>query len=73
MGKGYSGGGSSKGSTSTPRIGKTHVPIGAKSGKGAGVNARDSAKATGTPSGGGTLKYRSGDVKRSSGSFKGYK
>lgn len=66
-------GSTSKGSVTSARVGKTHTPMGAKSGKGAGVNTRDSAKNTSTSSGGSTLRYRSGDVKRSTGSFSSYK
>jgi hypothetical protein len=51
------------------RVGKTHTPMG----KMAGKAGRDSAVAKNTPSGGGTMRYRSGDVKRSTGSFKSYK
>lgn len=43
---------------------KEKVSIPAPSGH--GVPKRDSAVATGTSSGGGTLRYRSGQVKRSS-------
>jgi len=66
-------GSTSKGSVTSARIGKTHKPMGAMGGRGSGNTARDSATATGTPGGGGTLKYRSGDVKRSTGSFKSYR
>jgi hypothetical protein len=68
----------SKASTGKSRVtkareGSTHTEMGKGSGKGAGVNKRDSAKNTSGNSGGGTLKYRSGDVKRSTGSFAKYK
>ncbi len=54
-------------------FGRTHTPMGKKSGSGSGHTKRDSAVATGTSSGGKTLRYRSGDVKRSTGDFKKYK
>lgn len=62
-----------KGRVSNARVGKVHKDMGTASGKGSGVTKRDSAIATGTSSGGKTLKYRSGDVTRSTGSFKSYK
>lgn len=61
-----------KGSVSNARVGKTHTPS-ATSGKGSGATKRDSAKATGTPSGGSTLRIRSGDVKVTTGSNAKYK
>lgn len=64
---------SGKGSVSGARVGKTHKPMGSMAGKGSGNTKRDSAVATGTPVGGKTLRYTSGDVKRSTGSFKSYK
>ena len=57
----------------SPREGRTHVPMGAKSGKGAGVNKRDSAVATGTSACGKTKHLRSGQVTRSTGNFDKYK
>lgn len=66
---GYSGGASGKGSVTSARVGKTHTPMGKMSGKG----GRDAAVEKNSSSGGGTLKYRNGDVKRSTGSFKSYK
>jgi hypothetical protein len=42
-------------------------------GAGAGINKRDSATNTSNMRGREVLKYRSGDVKRSTGSFKSYK
>lgn len=70
---GPSKGSTGKGSVTSARVGNTHTPMGKMSGKGSGNTRRDSATATGTSSGGGTLKYRSGDVKRSTGSFKSYR
>jgi len=42
-------------------------------GTGSGLTKRDSATATGTSKGGGTLRLRSGQVKRSTGSNAKYK
>ena len=54
--------------------GKVHKPMGKMSGKGSGVNKRDSSMAH--SSGGGSTKVidrtKGGHLKRSSGSFKGY-
>ena len=66
-------GSTGKGRVTDARVGKTHKDMGTGSGKGSGTNKRDSATATGTSSGGKTLKYRSGDVTRSTGSFSKYK
>jgi hypothetical protein len=68
---GPSKGSSGKGRVSDARVGKTHKDGGPGAGKGSGNTKRDSAIAT-SSSGGGTLKYRSGDVKRSTGSFSKY-
>ena len=61
-----------KASMSSDRMCKVHTPMGAMSGKGSGMTKRDSAIAT-SSSGGRTLKYTKGDVKRTAGSFKSYK
>lgn len=65
-------GGSSKGSVSSARVGRTHKDMGTASGKGSGANRRDSATNT-SKVGGDTLRYRSGDVKRSSTTMAKYK
>lgn len=71
---GPSKGGTGKGRVTSARVVKTDKTS-AMSGKGAGVNKRDAAKAGAgsKASGGSTLRYRSGDVKRSVGSFAKYK
>jgi hypothetical protein len=69
---GPSKGSTSKGRVTEARIGKTHKDMGAGSGKGSGNNKRDSAVNT-SSAGGSTMKYRSGDVKRSTGSLAKYK
>jgi hypothetical protein len=69
---GPSKGSSSKGRVTSARVGKTNKPMGAGSGTGSGHTKRDSATNTNTSGGGSTLKYRSGDVKRSTGSFSKY-
>jgi hypothetical protein len=66
-------GSTGKGKVTNARVGKTETPMGKAGGKGSGATKRDSAKNTSTSSGGSTLRYRSGDVKRSTGSFKSYK
>jgi hypothetical protein len=53
--------------------GKTHIPMGKMSGKGSGKTRRDAAVATGTPTGGGTLKITKGSVKVTHGSMSKYK
>lgn len=70
---GPSKGSTGKGSVTNARVGKTHKDMGAGSGKGSGNNKRDSAMNTSGSGGGSTLKYRSGDVKRSTGSMSKYK
>lgn len=70
--------GPTKGSTgkrgvSQARVGKTHTDMGTSSGKGSGVNRRDSATNTRKVGGSSTMSYRSGDVKRSFGSNAKYK
>jgi hypothetical protein len=68
---GPSKGSTGKGSVTNARVGKTHKDMGAGSGKGSGHNKRDSAINTSSV-GGSTMKYRSGDVKRSTGSLSKY-
>jgi hypothetical protein len=58
-----------KGSVTSARVGKTHAPTGKLPPRG----GRDSAQEKNSSAGGSTMKYTSGDVKRSSGSFKSYK
>lgn len=66
-------GSTSKGSVSGARVGHTHTPMGKAAGKGgSGANRRDSATNTSTSAGGSTLRYRSGDVKRTTGSMAKY-
>lgn len=62
-------GSQSSGRVTQARVGKTHTPMG----KMAGKAGRDSAVAKSNSAGGSTLRYRSGDVKRSTGTFKDYK
>jgi hypothetical protein len=62
-----------KGKMNTSNQGKTHTTMNTNPGKGAGANKRDSAVATGTPSGGSTKRITRGEVKRSTGSFAKYK
>jgi hypothetical protein len=66
-------GSTSKGSVTKAREGSTHTEMGKASGTGAGINKRDSATNTSNMRGREVLKYRSGDVTRSTGSFKSYK
>jgi hypothetical protein len=67
-------GGSSKGRVSERARGQHAHADGQGAGKGgSGANRRDSATDTSATSGGSTLKYRSGDVKRSTGSNAKYK
>jgi hypothetical protein len=70
---GPSKGSTGKGSVTNARVGKMDKPVGKTGGKGSGMTTRDSAKNTSTSSGGKTLRYRSGDVKRSTGSFSSYR
>lgn len=65
-------GSTSKGRVTTAREGSTHTYMGKGSGRGAGVNTRDPAVEKTSSGAGSTLKYRSGDVKRSTGSMKKY-
>lgn len=62
-----------KGRVSGARMGRVDVPMGKASGKGQGVNKRDSATATGTSAGGGTKFIRRGEVKRTTGSNAKYR
>lgn len=66
-------GSASKGMVTKAREGSTHTEMGKTSGTGSGMNKRDSATNTSNMTGREVLKYRSGDVKRSTGSFKSYK
>ena len=55
--------------------GKTHTPAKTLNGRGSGVNKRDSATATGSPTGGPTKvidRTKGGHLSRSKGSFKSY-
>lgn len=65
-------GGSGKASVSQARIGKTHKPMASGTGKGSGAK-KDSATNTSSYGGGKTLRYRSGDVTRTTGSNAKYK
>jgi hypothetical protein len=69
---GPSKGSSGKGRVSDARVGKTHKDDGPGAGKGSGEHEARLRDRTARSSGGGTLKYRSGDVKRSTGSFSKY-